>query len=54
MLLSKVDLTEQQAVSFYLGGLQEDIAMGVRMFKPNTLVDAYSLTKLQEATIAAI
>lgn len=50
MLLSKVDLTEQQAISFYVGGLQEEIAMGLRMFKPSKLTDVYSLAKLQEAT----
>ncbi|GJR22850.1 retrotransposon-related protein [Tanacetum coccineum] len=49
-LLSKVDITESQAVSMFLGGMNTDIAMMVRMFKPRTLSDTYCLANLQEAT----
>ncbi|GJS03348.1 reverse transcriptase [Tanacetum coccineum] len=53
-LLSRVDISEENVVSFYLGGLPAEIEMGVNMFRPKTFVDAYSLTKLQEATLEAI
>ncbi|GJS36257.1 protein ABC transporter 1, mitochondrial [Tanacetum coccineum] len=53
-LLSWVDVSEEHAVSFYLGGLPTEIEIGVRMFIPRTLADAYQLTNLQEATLEAI
>nr|GEX63512.1 retrotransposon-related protein [Tanacetum cinerariifolium] len=53
-LLSRVDISEEHAVSFYLGGLPTEIKMGVRMFRPKTLADAYQLTNLQEATLEAV
>lgn len=53
VLLSKVDLTEQQSISFYIGGLQPEVEMVVRMFNPKTLADTYSLATLQEATLNA-
>ncbi|GKD42640.1 reverse transcriptase [Tanacetum coccineum] len=49
VLMTKVEVPESQAVSFFLGGLDKDIEMSVRMFKPQTLADAYCLSKLQEA-----
>ncbi|GJW56364.1 gypsy/ty3 retroelement polyprotein [Tanacetum coccineum] len=53
-LLSRVDVREDLAVSFYLGGLPHEIEMCVRMFNPTTLVDAYQLTNYQEATSEAM
>ncbi|GJY99406.1 gypsy/ty3 retroelement polyprotein [Tanacetum coccineum] len=53
-LLSRVDVSEEHTVSFYLGGLPKEIEMGVRMFRPKTLADAYQLTNLQKATLEAI
>lgn len=38
VLLTKVDLTEAQAMSFYLGGIQSEIEMAIRMFNPQSLV----------------
>ncbi|GJT82002.1 reverse transcriptase [Tanacetum coccineum] len=38
-LLSRVEISEENAVSFYLGGLPQEIEMGVRMFKPKTLAE---------------
>ncbi|GJS45876.1 reverse transcriptase [Tanacetum coccineum] len=35
-------------------GLPTELEMSVRMFKPATLVDAYSLTRLQEAILDAV
>ncbi|GKA24846.1 hypothetical protein Tco_0710879 [Tanacetum coccineum] len=49
-----VDVSEEHVVSLYLGGLPTEIEMGVRMFRPKTLADAYQLTNLQEATLEAI
>ena len=53
-LLSRVDISEDHAISFYLGVLPTELEMAVRMFKPKSLADAYSLTNLQEATLNAI
>ncbi|GKB66889.1 hypothetical protein Tco_0928301 [Tanacetum coccineum] len=53
-LLSRVDISEEHAVSYYLGWLPAGIEMGVRMLRPKTLADAYSLTNLQEATLEAV
>ncbi|GKB80701.1 hypothetical protein Tco_0947596 [Tanacetum coccineum] len=53
-LLSRVDISEEHAVSFYLMGLPTEIEIEVRMFIPKTLADAYSLKNLQEATLEAI
>ena len=50
-LLTQVTLTEAQAVSMYIGGLPPTIEMNVRMFKPRTLADAFSLSNLQEAVL---
>ncbi|GJZ17302.1 reverse transcriptase [Tanacetum coccineum] len=48
--LNKVDLSDEYAVSLFIGGLKEDIAYAVRMFKPNNLSDVFCLSKLQEAS----
>ncbi|GJU07030.1 retrotransposable element Tf2 [Tanacetum coccineum] len=53
-LSSRVNISEEHAVSFYLGGLPAEIEMGVRMFRPKTLADAYSLTNFQEANLEAV
>ncbi|GJS60183.1 putative mitochondrial protein [Tanacetum coccineum] len=53
-LLSRVEVSVEHLVSLYLGGLPTELEMGVRMFKPQTLVDAYRLTNLQEATLNAL
>ncbi|GJT91568.1 gypsy/ty3 retroelement polyprotein [Tanacetum coccineum] len=53
-LFSRVDISEEHAVSFYLGGLPAEIEMGVRMFSPKTLAHAYSLTNYQEATLEVV
>ncbi|GKD06163.1 putative mitochondrial protein [Tanacetum coccineum] len=53
-LLSRVEMSEERVVSLYLRGCQLKIEMWVRMFRPKTLVDAYCLTNLQEATLNAV
>ncbi|GJR68470.1 reverse transcriptase [Tanacetum coccineum] len=47
-LISKVELTESQAISCFLAGLQQDIGLLVKMFRPKTLYDAYQLVRMQE------
>lgn len=53
LLPSKVDIAETHAISMFVGGLQPEIEMTVRMFKPKSLADAFSLAKLQESTLVA-
>ena len=50
-LLCRVDISEEHDISMYLGGLPTELEMRVRMFKPRTLSNAYSLTNMQEATL---
>ncbi|GJV98682.1 gypsy/ty3 retroelement polyprotein [Tanacetum coccineum] len=53
-LLSRVEVSEERAISLYLGGLPIELEMSVRMFRPKTLSDAYCLTTLQEVTLEAV
>nr|GEV05791.1 hypothetical protein [Tanacetum cinerariifolium] len=53
-LLSRVEVSEEHAISLYLGGLPTELDMSVRIFRPKTLSDAYCLTTLQEATLEAV
>ncbi|GJY80037.1 hypothetical protein Tco_0492788 [Tanacetum coccineum] len=52
--LSRMEVSEEHAISLYLGGLPTELEMAVKMFKPKTLSDAYCLTTLQEATLEAV
>ncbi|GJZ99715.1 reverse transcriptase [Tanacetum coccineum] len=49
-LLNKVDVKDAYAVSLFIGGLKEEIAYVVRMFKTTSLSDAFCLAKLQKAS----
>nr|GEX37176.1 hypothetical protein [Tanacetum cinerariifolium] len=49
-LLNKVNLDDSCAISLFIGGLKEEIAYAVRMFKPTSLTEVFSLAKLQEAS----
>ncbi|GJW60253.1 hypothetical protein Tco_0109588 [Tanacetum coccineum] len=53
-LLSRIKIREDHAISLFMGGLPVEIAMGVGMFKPRKLDDAYCLTNLQETTLNAV
>jgi len=44
-------LPEFHKLSCFLGGLKDEIRLPVRMFNPKTLVDAYSLARMQEECI---
>ncbi|GJX07515.1 hypothetical protein Tco_0195447 [Tanacetum coccineum] len=46
----KVGWNELCAVSMFIWGLQPEIGTQVRLFKPNTLYNAYLLANMQEAT----
>ncbi|KAL0462917.1 UNVERIFIED_CONTAM: hypothetical protein Slati_0179300 [Sesamum latifolium] len=50
-LLNHVDLSEAYAISCLFVGLQSDIAVEVRMFRPKNLQEAICLAKLQEQAI---
>ncbi|KAG8362966.1 hypothetical protein BUALT_BualtUnG0018600 [Buddleja alternifolia] len=50
-LLNNVELSETYAISCFLAGLKNEIAIQVRMFKPKSLQEAISLSKLQEQSI---
>ncbi|GJX40716.1 putative mitochondrial protein [Tanacetum coccineum] len=53
-LLNLVDITKSQSLSMFIVGLPAAIELNVRMFRPRTLSDAFSLASLQEATLAVI
>jgi hypothetical protein len=52
-LLNRLELTESLAISLFIGGLRDEIGMPVRMFKPSTLSDLFTMAKMQEASLAA-
>lgn len=47
LLLSKVDISEEHAISLYIEGLKPEIKCYVRLFKPMLLREAHSLARLQ-------
>ncbi|KAD5507739.1 hypothetical protein E3N88_15442 [Mikania micrantha] len=47
LLLNKVNICQEYAISLFLEGLKPGIGTHVRMFRPKTLKDAYSLSRLQ-------
>ena len=49
VLLDKVQLSEEQALSCFLAGLKHEMEVMVRMFNPKSLQEAYSLAKLQDS-----
>ncbi|GJY10820.1 putative mitochondrial protein [Tanacetum coccineum] len=53
-LLNQVDITESQAISMLIGGLPASFELKVRMFRPKSLTDAFSLASLQETTLVVI
>ncbi|KAF2311626.1 hypothetical protein GH714_025327 [Hevea brasiliensis] len=53
-LYPKVGIREDQALSFFLSGLVDELQMPIRMFKPKSLSEAYSIARLQEITVATL
>ena len=49
-LLNKVELTQKQAISMFLGGLKDEVFMPIRMFSLTSLADVFSMARLQEST----
>lgn len=52
-LTSRLNLPEEYLLSCYLGGLEDDIQLSVRMFAPKSIQQALCLAKLQEASLSA-
>ncbi|KAK8952193.1 hypothetical protein KSP39_PZI004864 [Platanthera zijinensis] len=52
ILLHRVDVSEEYAISLCLSGLKPEIEYAVRMFQPKTLQDVFSLARLQEHHLA--
>ncbi|PKA46982.1 putative mitochondrial protein [Apostasia shenzhenica] len=50
-LLTRVVLPENYVVSCYLGGLKEELLGMVRLMKPKSLREAFSVAKLQESNL---
>ena len=50
-LLCRVDLPDDQSMSFFMAGLKSEIELAVRMFRPRSLTDLYGLCKLEEAKV---
>jgi len=44
-------LPEEHKLSCFLGGLKAEIRLSVRMFNPKSLLDAYSLARIQEECV---
>ncbi|GKC31780.1 reverse transcriptase [Tanacetum coccineum] len=53
-LLTQVDITVSHSVSMFIAGLPTSMEMNVRMFRPKTLADAFSLANFQEASLVVI
>ncbi|GJV17567.1 gypsy/ty3 retroelement polyprotein [Tanacetum coccineum] len=53
-LLCRINLEEDQCISFFLVGLSNGIELAVRMFKLRTLAEVYGLCKLEEAKVFCI
>ncbi|GJT78788.1 putative mitochondrial protein [Tanacetum coccineum] len=53
-LLTQVDITESQSVSMFIDGLPASMEINVRMFRPKTLADAFSLANFLKASLAVI
>nr|GEY45749.1 zinc finger, CCHC-type [Tanacetum cinerariifolium] len=51
-LLCKINLEEDQCISFFLAGLNSEMELVVRMFKLRTLEEVYGLCKFEEAKIS--
>lgn len=52
-LASRLNLSEEYLLSCYVGGLEEEIQLAVRMFNPKTMQQASCLAKIQEASAKA-
>ncbi|KAF2311771.1 hypothetical protein GH714_026623 [Hevea brasiliensis] len=53
-MYSKARIQEEKVLNFLLSELVDELQLAVKMFKPRTLSEAYSLARLQEVTVATI
>lgn len=51
MLWNRAQVTEKQALVFFLGGLETEIKNLVKMFEPKSLKQAYNLSRLHDNTL---
>ena len=50
-LLARVDVTEEMAISFFLGGLHASLEKSVGIHNPRSLQDAMRLARLQDEVL---
>lgn len=50
-LACQCDLTKTHKLSYYLGGLKHELALDVKLFHPNTLLEATKLAKIHELSM---
>ncbi|GKC32852.1 gypsy/ty3 retroelement polyprotein [Tanacetum coccineum] len=53
-VVTQVDITETQSISMFIVGLPANIELSVRVFRPKSLVVAFSLANFQEATLVVV
>jgi hypothetical protein len=51
MLWNRAQVSEKQALVFFLGGLETEIKNLVKMFEPKSLKQAYNLARLHDNTL---
>jgi hypothetical protein len=52
VLWNKADISERQAMVFFIGGLEIKIKNPIKMFDPKALRQAYNLARLQDNTLS--
>lgn len=50
-LVCRTTLTESQKLQCYLGGLQQELCNGVKMFTPRMVLEVTCMAKLQERSL---
>jgi hypothetical protein len=50
-LMCRIELEDEQCMSFFMAGLSSEIELSVRMFRPRSLYEVYGLSKLEEARL---
>ena len=50
-LLARVDVTEEMAINFFLGGLHASLEKSIRIHNPRSLQDAMRLARLQDEVL---
>lgn len=50
-MLTRVELSEEYVVSFFISGFKPEIGLTVKIFGPRTLERVINLAKIQEQTL---